>query len=60
MGQNKKTVAENVYVFISFHTVETNLQFFIPEFRSLLRALATIIIKSLKNCLCVTSHPKLI
>ena len=27
------------------HTVETNLQFFIPEFRSLLCALATIIIK---------------
>ena len=54
MGQNKKTVAENFYVFISFHTVETNLQFVIPEFRSLLRALATIIIKSLYKCLCVT------
>ena len=48
MGQNKKTVAEN------FYTVETNLQYFIPEFRGLLRALATIIIKSLCKCLCVT------
>ena len=51
MGQNKKTVAEMFYVFISFHTVETDLQFFIPKFRSLLRTLATIIIKSLYKCL---------
>ena len=45
-------------VFISFHTVETNLQFFIPEFRSLLCALATVIIKINLVCLikrlCIT------
>ena len=47
----KKTLAEFFGVFISFHTVETNLQFFIPEFRSLLCALATIIIKINLVCL---------
>ena len=49
MGQNDTS---RIFLRIrSFHTVETNLQFFIPEFRSLLCALATIIIKINLVCL---------